>query len=310
MVFGLHLKSALGIELPGPLVLVSSHGGAGVVVFFVISGFVLYRPFLSDRPPQLADYALRRFVRIFPAYLLAIGGAVLMTGGAALFSADPVGYLTMTHDYAVPAYSGLLAVVWTLQAEACFYIALPFIAALVGGHRSRIALLAAGSFALAWVVSLERVGLVLGVPMALITFWAFAAGMMIATLRTVPSGLAIPFGCVFISIGLIVGLPQWLDGFTALGAAMLVAGASGATSKLLQPPGWLGDRLSYPFYLWHVTVLNAVAVVGGWLAAVIALALTIVVSLCSSLLVERPLMRSARRLSRRGDRHPAPVGER
>src|SRR3954469_14434519 len=39
----------------------------GVAVFFVISGFVLYRPFLEDRGVSLRRYAGRRALRIVPA---------------------------------------------------------------------------------------------------------------------------------------------------------------------------------------------------------------------------------------------------
>src|SRR3954447_9672062 len=49
----------------------------GVAVFFLISGFLLYRPFvermLSERPePPIGGYLLRRGPRIFPAYWLAL----------------------------------------------------------------------------------------------------------------------------------------------------------------------------------------------------------------------------------------------
>ena len=49
----------------------------GVTLFFVLSGFLLYRPFvaarLENRPaPRLRDYARRRVLRIVPAYWLAL----------------------------------------------------------------------------------------------------------------------------------------------------------------------------------------------------------------------------------------------
>src|SRR3954470_1351783 len=50
---------------------------AGVTVFFVISGFLLYRPFVraraaDDPAPRASAYAWRRFLRIVPAYWLAL----------------------------------------------------------------------------------------------------------------------------------------------------------------------------------------------------------------------------------------------
>src|SRR5260370_42480308 len=49
---------------------------AGVAVFFALSGFLLYRPYVAARwdgrpPPPVRRYALRRAARILPAYWLA-----------------------------------------------------------------------------------------------------------------------------------------------------------------------------------------------------------------------------------------------
>src|SRR5437868_15371816 len=48
-------------------------GGLGVIVFFVISGFLLYRPLAAARAtgrrrPPVHPYARRRALRILPAY--------------------------------------------------------------------------------------------------------------------------------------------------------------------------------------------------------------------------------------------------
>jgi peptidoglycan/LPS O-acetylase OafA/YrhL len=56
---------------------VVAQGSVGVTVFFVISGFLLYRPFLAadldGRPrARLRDYSRRRVLRIIPAYWLAL----------------------------------------------------------------------------------------------------------------------------------------------------------------------------------------------------------------------------------------------
>ena len=54
-----------------------AHGDAGVSIFFLISGFLLYRPFaaahLAGRKPTSADrFWWRRVLRIFPGYWLAV----------------------------------------------------------------------------------------------------------------------------------------------------------------------------------------------------------------------------------------------
>ena len=55
---------------------------SGVQVFFVISGFVIARPFVvavldGRRCPSFRRYAGRRFIRIFPAYWFALIGAAV-----------------------------------------------------------------------------------------------------------------------------------------------------------------------------------------------------------------------------------------
>jgi len=55
----------------------------GVSIFFLISGFLLYRPFLrrilrEDPEPPVGPYLLRRAARIFPAYWLALTVIILI----------------------------------------------------------------------------------------------------------------------------------------------------------------------------------------------------------------------------------------
>jgi peptidoglycan/LPS O-acetylase OafA/YrhL len=106
---------------------------AGVAVFFVLSGFLLYRPHtvalrLGGRPPGVRRYALRRAARILPAYWLALA-AVVVTARSA-----PAGQVG-THLWLGQTYLGSLfptfSQTWSLCAEVAFYAALPLLAALV-----------------------------------------------------------------------------------------------------------------------------------------------------------------------------------
>src|SRR4051794_17659741 len=52
-------------------------GGCALAIFFVVSGFLLYRPFAAatvggERRPGFGSYALGRFLRIAPAYWVAL----------------------------------------------------------------------------------------------------------------------------------------------------------------------------------------------------------------------------------------------
>jgi peptidoglycan/LPS O-acetylase OafA/YrhL len=107
---------------------------AGVAVFFVLSGFLLYRPFVAARlagapAPGLGRYLRRRLLRIVPAYYAAavLGALFLGVGGV------------LTHDWWAHAaflqaygFSGGIAPAWSLCTEMSFYLALPVYAVVCG----------------------------------------------------------------------------------------------------------------------------------------------------------------------------------
>ena len=112
-------------------------GYFGVAVFFVISGFLIYRPFVLahflGRPaPQLGRFWFRRCARVLPAYWLALIGAWLILGLITMPTpTDVVTYFALLQNYrAGYVYSGL-GVAWTLVIEVSFYFAVPGIAWLV-----------------------------------------------------------------------------------------------------------------------------------------------------------------------------------
>ena len=68
-------------------------GNQGPILFFVISGFLLYRPFVAARAagvpaPSIARYARRRILRIVPAYWLALTILAIWPGVVGAFSGD------------------------------------------------------------------------------------------------------------------------------------------------------------------------------------------------------------------------------
>ena len=123
----------------------------GVAIFFLISGFLLYRPFVAarrgGRRVGLSDYLRRRVLRIVPAYWVALS----------LFIAAGFVSGVTTHNWWVfygfgQVYSATMighgiGVAWTLCIEVTFYLALPLIAALAahlrGSVRAELALLVA-----------------------------------------------------------------------------------------------------------------------------------------------------------------------
>jgi peptidoglycan/LPS O-acetylase OafA/YrhL len=128
MVYWSHTGTAV---VRPPLVV---YGSTGVYLFFVLSGYLLVRPYLdalaAGRPlPPAGPFYLRRLVRIGPPYLVCLAlfsAARYATGdkppGAGNFAAHAV--LVFNYLPAIDFYS-INGVFWTLAIEAQFYLLLP-----------------------------------------------------------------------------------------------------------------------------------------------------------------------------------------
>ncbi len=112
-------------------------GNYGVCVFFLLSGFLLYRPFVAaeflGRPrPSLRRFYTRRLLRIYPAYWVAFIAVMMLS--ASTGAKRPVGLGgALAHVALVQRFLGRglfegLSVAWTLCIEVSFYAALPAIA--------------------------------------------------------------------------------------------------------------------------------------------------------------------------------------
>jgi peptidoglycan/LPS O-acetylase OafA/YrhL len=109
----------------------------GVAVFFVLSGFLLYRPFLSARlngaaQPSFRHYLMRRFLRVIPAYWVAITVfGLTLPVFVPVFGPDWWVFYSLTQT-AVPGrvFDGL-APAWSLSVEASFYLGLPLYVAML-----------------------------------------------------------------------------------------------------------------------------------------------------------------------------------
>lgn len=110
---------------------------AGVAVFFVISGFLLYRPFararvLNEPAPPAGPYAWRRFLRIAPAYWVALTAAVVLLDVPGVWTADGLPtFYALGQGYRTETIGGGLTPAWSLTVEVAFYAFLPLWAALM-----------------------------------------------------------------------------------------------------------------------------------------------------------------------------------
>jgi peptidoglycan/LPS O-acetylase OafA/YrhL len=270
--------------------LVGTAGREGVILFFVISAYVLYRPMI-DGGPNLEAYALRRFTRIYPAYVAALFGSMLLL---ALPLTPAYFVFGQTVDLMVPS---VLPASWTLQVEVVFYLLLPFVAALIRPIRWRGPLLLIASAYLYVVVALITPAAVKTGPWQFAWFaWVFPLGMAAALVRRRTTWL-LPVAVVVLVGALSLEWSQPLDMPVAIAGVLLVLGI-----RDVSVPRWLstaGTRLSYPVYLWHAAILTVVA--NFW----IGVAATLLVSALSWVVIERPFQ-SIRLGGLR--RQPAPAG--
>jgi peptidoglycan/LPS O-acetylase OafA/YrhL len=237
-------------------------GTFGVAVFFVISGFLLYRPYalahLGQQPtPRLGPFWKRRFARIYPAYWAALVAALLLGIPPTHTFTDLAMAFPLLQNYR-SGYAGYgVSVEWTLVIEISFYLALPLIAYLIARASKRaskqgtlsveivaLATLSALSIA-AWI---WRLGLYSGAPsrgtwFALpdVQYWLicyldwFAVGMLLAVLSAwVAAGRTLPWP--------VAALARWPAVCWLLAAELY----------------WVGTRFAVP-----PTVLNTPSLVEG-----------------------------------------------
>lgn len=109
----------------------------GVYVFFVISGFLLYRPYArshqTGQPPKgLGGYLKRRMLRIYPAYWVALFFTMVILPVQFIeFSGTRetlVNYLLIQRYFSWSNIFAGLPQAWTLVTEASFYLFLPLYA--------------------------------------------------------------------------------------------------------------------------------------------------------------------------------------
>jgi peptidoglycan/LPS O-acetylase OafA/YrhL len=114
---------------PGVLAGFVSRLDVGVAVFFVLSGFLLYRPFVRARllgggAPGVRAYLWRRALRILPAYWLALTCIALVLDKDEVL-AHPLTYYGLLQIYDHGRELTGIPQAWTLCVEVSFYAFLP-----------------------------------------------------------------------------------------------------------------------------------------------------------------------------------------
>jgi peptidoglycan/LPS O-acetylase OafA/YrhL len=131
--------------------------GNAVQLFFALSGFLLFRPYLAalagGRPrPRSRDFFQRRALRILPAYWFALTAMAVLLGSQFIpgaFSSRWWVFYGFGQVYLLHHSAWGIPLAWSLCVEVAFYLCLPLIAAAVerlsrwiGWRRAAISVLA------------------------------------------------------------------------------------------------------------------------------------------------------------------------
>ncbi len=289
---------------------------AGVDIFFVISGFIMFFVSAEDfgKPGAQTSFLIRRIVRLVPLYWLFTGlmlvAIVLFPGRINVNALDPAQILAsivflpwMNTEHLIQP---VLKLGWTLNYEMFFYAL--FSIALLFPRRIGVPGLAALFTVLA--------GLHVFVPdeMVQIRFWTnplvleFAVGMLIAygfakgwrlpqrlAIQVIALGIAGLAAAPFLMFEsdfarpLLYGIPAALIVCGTAASGYMARGAVGRSAVLM------GDA-SYALYLSHPFSVNLMALVFGkvalgWLFVPVTLGFAIIGSVIAHVVLERPLTR-------------------
>jgi peptidoglycan/LPS O-acetylase OafA/YrhL len=142
MVLVAHASFVANNGAPGPVgTALRQMLGAGVLIFFSLSGYLIAGPFLralvEGRPlPRLGAYFVRRAARIYPAYWIALAAVLLFlwpAGGVRPYQ-FPVHILLLQSSWPVNGEpTSIFFVAYTLGIEASFYVFVPLVALVLRG---------------------------------------------------------------------------------------------------------------------------------------------------------------------------------
>ena len=303
---------------------VAHHANAAVMLFFVLSGFVLALPYVQGRALAWPAFLIRRFFRLWPPVAVAVGVAAVLCwsiGGHSpylgVWWTEPVDadllsrclLLTGQHN----GCASLDLPLWSLVYEVRISLVFPVIAPLVLRFPWVV-----GGCLIASGFPLEIAAYVDGRPLnalAVTGLWPslavtlhfaalFAMGILFArhaSRLAFGAAASIRFGiCALVLLALASDMAN------GLGAVLAIALALGSPwlARALQQRvlRWLG-RVSYSLYVVHVPVLAAFLYsLGGPLSlgwAVVAVAASLLAAELLYRLVERPSIAVGRAVSRR-----------
>lgn len=135
MVVVTHVSAHTATSFTEPFGGILARFDAGVALFFVISGFLLYRPYVEARltggaAPHSGGYLWRRALRILPVLWIAVAAVWLLFDHGTPAS-QYLRHMLLVHIYWPDNWVLGLTQLWSLAVEGAFYVALPLLAWLL-----------------------------------------------------------------------------------------------------------------------------------------------------------------------------------
>jgi peptidoglycan/LPS O-acetylase OafA/YrhL len=305
-------------------------GHEAVMLFFVLSGFVLALPYVSGRQQGYWAFVRRRIVRLYCPYLvalmLAVGGVAIWHGHLGLGDWADVSWsrpvdpkLVLQHvlfvgNYDTEQYN---VVFWTLVLEMRISLIFPFLAGLIVRVRTLTALLIAAACPLVYQVSIRAWPASEPMVATIAFIAAFICGILIAqNLQAIRgwyeslarlakvglgAGVLVFYTCSHLVPSRVGQVPMLMG---AAGLIVIALNSNLARRLLgLAVPRFLG-RISYSLYLVHVPVLFALTFalhtrISKTTLFFIYVPTAIGLGTIFNILVEEPFIRLSRRIGRR-----------
>lgn len=293
-------------------------GNAGVDLFFVLSGYLIYGSLIS-RPQRFSKFMFRRVERIYPAFLAVFGFYVALSIAFPGHSKLPSGHAQaavylLQNLLLLPGLlpiEPMITVAWSLSYELFFYLVIPILIAVLRlrarTSRWRVMLFLAIAVMTATYVALY------GGHVRLIMFISGILLYEAMIARRLPPTPRVAFVALFAGLASML-LPFSGSAWFAVKISMLFAAFFASfwvcftypqhwLTRALSwtPMRWLGN-MSYSYYLIHGLTLKAAFLAlpmvfpfgsYGWWFYCISLVTTFGLTLASAvtlfLIVERPL---------------------
>jgi exopolysaccharide production protein ExoZ len=289
-------------------------GGAGVDVFFVISGLIMWA-IAARRPLRPGDFLLRRATRIVPLYwlaTLALAGAWLLAPGLFPHMQPTAGHviqslLFIPHADPAGVVAPLVVPGWTLTYEVFFYLVFSGALALSLRWRAWGMSAALGLLVLAGVLLRPHSPILATYTSPLLL--EFLAGLWIGKAWTDGASMPPAMATVLLVAGAALLGMVALSGVDVEpwrlllwgGPAVLIVGGAMGLERAGKVPRWpavkfLGDA-SYSIYLVHTLAVSVavrlstyLGLTRGPLVFIVAVAGGLVAGVICFLVVERPLL--------------------